>query len=148
MSFPSSLRRHGSTLFALASIVFAASCGGDSGTNPNAPFGGDYLLKTINGKPLPATIGISGGTVQLNSMRLTILQDGSYTQHGDYTPLTYSGTVQNDAVGTWSRDSTNGAIALMDPAGFPWAAGTASGNMLTLTQTFVVGTGTTWVYQR
>ena len=148
MLFKSSMRSRCATLFVLAVTVLASSCGGDSGTNPNAPFGGDYFLKTINGKTLPATIGISGGTVQLNSMRLSILQDGSYAQHGDYTPLTYSGTVQNDAVGTWSRDSTNGAIALMDPAGFPWAAGTTSGNTLTLTQTFVVGTPTTWVYQR
>jgi len=148
MSLPSSFGRRCTTISALAFLVLASSCGGDSGTNPNAPFGGDYFLKSINSTSLPATIAIEGGTVRLNSMRLSILQDGSYKQHGDYTALTYTGPVQSDADGTWTRDSLTGVVELKNPAGFPWAGGTASGNTLTLTQTFVVGTPTTWVYQR
>ena len=141
------MRRQFTTLITLAVIALASGCS-DSATDPNAPFGGAYLLKTVNGTPLPRTITISGGTVRLNSMRLSIQQDGSYKQTADYTPLTYTGDVQTEALGTWMHDEATGSVVLRDQAGYPWAVGSSKRNTLTVTTALGTAAAETWVYQR
>ena len=134
-------------MFTLALIVLASSCSG-GGTDPNTPFGGDYFLKSVNSIPLPRTITISGGTVRLNSLRLSILADGSYKETADYTPLTYTGDLQTEALGTWIHVEQSGLVTLQDPAGLPWATGSSSGNTLTLRITPNSTPVETWVFKR
>ena len=147
LSFQATLRRL-RTLFALAALAFTWSCSGETGTDPNAPFGGDYFLKTVNSTPLPRTITLSGGTVRLNSMRLSIAQGGSYELTADYTPLTYTGPLQTEALGTWLHDATTGYVALRNPAGLTWVVGTSNGNTLTLSTTDTTLPVEVYVYQR
>ena len=146
MPSPSTLRRRCAAVFALAVVALTSSCSG-GGTEPNTPFGGDYFLKSVNSVPLPRTITISGGTVQLISLRLSILADSSYTETAVYKPLTYTGDVQTEAAGTWIHTET-GAVILQDQAGLAWASGAESGNTLTLRITPNSTPVETWVFRR
>ena len=147
MLSPSTLRRRCAAVFALAVVAFTSSCSGGA-TEPNTPFGGDYFLKSVNSVPLPRTITISGGTVQLISLRLSILADSSYTETAVYKPLTYTGDVQTEATGTWIHTEQTGAVILQDQAGLAWVSGTESGNTLLLKVTPNSTPVETWAFQR
>jgi hypothetical protein len=133
---------------ALVALVLASGCSGDGGTNPFAPFGGVYALKTVNGAPLPRTVTISGGTIRLDAMHLSIMQDGTYELSGDYTPITYQGPVQNEAFGTYTFVPETKSVSLTNEVGQVWAAGTTVGNTLTLTTVNSIQPSETYVYKR
>jgi hypothetical protein len=98
------LRRY--FVFALAAAVLAA-CGGDSSTGPGATVTGTYHLQTINAQPLPFTIfSVGGDHIDVTSSRLTLNQDGSFTEVTGYR-VVESGVTTNETgttVGTYVRN--------------------------------------------
>lgn len=72
--------------FLMLACMLAAACGGEA-TGPNARWVGTWRLVTVNGQPLPATVGYIGWDVDFEFRTLTLRADGS----GSYSDGTRSG---------------------------------------------------------
>jgi hypothetical protein len=144
---PHRMRRSLRALAAIGLLTLVA-CSGDTGTDPNAPFGGDYALKTVDGAPLPRTIYLSGGSLRLNGMVLSILQDSTYHLVADYSRIAYDGPIQNETAGRWTKEEDTGFVSLQDEAGLTWATGESAGNTLTLTRIDTPTGAELWVFRR
>jgi hypothetical protein len=125
-------------LFALlpmfAALVTLAACGGDDSTNLRpATVTGTYILRTVNGSPLPYT------TVQLGDDKFEVmadtitLKDGGIWTGGGTIRVTQSGSVSmttSTSTGTYSLTGT--AITINDFTGA--SSGTVERGTLSVTQ--------------
>jgi hypothetical protein len=131
-------------LAALVLIALAAACGSDSTTSPEAEVAGTYTLRTINGAPLPFTLGTAGSaTFVLVSSTVTLKADGTFTGSTTATETTGSSstTSTESGSGTWTRSGTT--ISLRDSVDGGITTAQYADGSLTL-----VDTGFTMVFRK
>lgn len=133
-------------LFAIVALVTLVACGSDS-TAPGDDFRGDFVLQTINGKPLPYTWTFTGGSVYvMRAYRFTILPGGSWLSAMNYS-YTDKGTLVNvpagGETGTFTYTPSTGFVSLLSRDQTTFFTGTVSGNTMTIKESADV-----WVFQR
>jgi hypothetical protein len=121
------------------------ACGSDSsGPDDDGPFSGIYTLRTINGTPLPYTVGeVQGFKVEIISDEFTFNANRSFrdiavrreTENG--VPATLTDTI----VGTFVV--LNNTIQLTETGGQQLTATLSGGNTMTAT-----GQGLTFIYRK
>jgi len=137
------MRRLAAAVLLLAAATFAAC---DDGTGPGLGLGssaGTYALQTINGNPLPFTVGGSGQTLEVLSESIALQTGGRFTLTGTQrvTQNGQAATQQYSEAGAWTIAAS--AITLDYDSSDLIETGTLAGGVLTLSTS--VGT---MVYRR
>ena len=120
----------------MLTLVLAASVGCQNDLTGSSDVNGAYLLREVNGAPMPYTQMFGAAKSEIFDWTITLYEDGTFAEssHGRYTAA--NGQESND---TWSETGTylrlGNSIGLRYPqTGFSRPA-TLSGN----TMTFVEG---------
>ena len=128
-------------------LVLAAACGSDTGTAPkrpplsDAPWGGTYTLKAVNGQRLPYTWSYpSGSTFTLTGRTIYVYSDHTWSSLTRYSnrPGVTRGDSTYTQTGTWARTDPEGFVSLSATDGAPELAGTAMATLLRLSDGFDV----------
>ena len=107
----------------IALLLPLAACGDDDPTGPGADVAGTYMLQTVAGAALPATLPQG---VEVTAGQVTLNADNTHS-----ATITFREMEPQTITGTYLLTS-NGGIVLKDAGGSElW--GTISGNTLTLT---------------
>jgi hypothetical protein len=157
---------------ACAFIACLAACSGatETITDPDAPFGGVYSLRQVNGASLPLYFWAawypgraSMTNVQSSSLvagDLSVLPDGSFvwsTQLDEVAlksetlvPEYVVWKVRRDAYGKWTYTPETGVVSLTgsDQSGTYVLTGTATGGVVTLSSTLTNAPNQTFVLER
>lgn len=122
------MRRLPKAWLAAAIVLAAGACGSDS-TSPLLGASGTWSLQTINGTPLPVTLGSGVQAVTVLASTLTISDNGNYNEVVTLRP---AGTTTNTTfteTGTWSL--ANGVVTFNDRTDAITYTGTVNGSTLT-----------------
>jgi hypothetical protein len=89
-------------VFAVAAGLALAACGGNA-TAPQSTPVGNYVLVTVNGKPLPQLVArTASGDLEVVSATLVLRGDQTYTTSYLYRPVASpANTISQTAAGTW-----------------------------------------------
>jgi hypothetical protein len=117
---------------AVALLFALAACGGDSTSPDLASLSGDYVLRTVNGGPLPITIITrTDFKLEISSETLFVKPSGVFADVTHYvrTNLNVVDTPADTLGGTWSASGTVMSFAGADGSQF---TGTVGGAGLTI----------------
>jgi hypothetical protein len=106
--------------------------GAGAEVSSSSSIAGSYSLRSVNGQPLPYTLGKSGAnTNEWVGDIITIADDGTYTQVSTVRS-TRSGTSIKRESGTWVRNGTSITLRPTSNSTQPPTTGTLSGGTVTL----------------
>jgi hypothetical protein len=116
-------------------LVVACGCGSDS-TSPTDTFRGDFVLQTVNGKPLPYTWTYTGGAFYtLKSYSITVIPGGSWLSAVSYS-YSDQGQIVNrpngGEAGTFTYIPGSGFVSFISIDKTTNFTGTRSGSTLTM----------------
>ena len=129
------LRAFPAVLFLTATLI---GCGGDDSNAPSASHVGTYTLSTVGGSPLPVTIAAGSDQVVIQSGRITLNANNSFTEEttvqatiGGFIPVVQ--TVE--CSGSYQLSGTSITLTGLsgDYCEGGSETGTLSGNTLTVT---------------
>ena len=111
--------------------AFMAACGGDGVTEPDT-VAGTYILKTVDGKPMPAVLYEEPGyKFELISSNYVLTEAGTFTNNASWRE-TDNGSVNTGNESSSGTFTVNGStLSFISPGGDAFQ-GTRVGNTLTL----------------
>lgn len=113
--------------------LFATACGGDSTAPRTTTIAGSYVLRTVNGSPLPYLVAeIGADKLEWLNETVTLSEGGTFTQQGSFR-LTQNGVVSTEShsdTGSYTRNGT--AISFYFNSDGSSPTGTVSGNTITV----------------
>ena len=118
----------GMAIFFLAAGILMSSCSKHEVASGGADHTGIYVLVSVNGNEMPASVSHSGASVKVNSGTFEINADGTCSSKTVFVPPT-GPEIDREVAATYTKD---GSKLTMQWKGAGMTVGTLEGNTFTM----------------